>query len=112
MKENFPQIFISYAKEDKTSAMRLYNDLKKSRLSPWLDTERLLPGQLWEHAIEKAIEESRFFIAVLSTKSVDKIGIVQKELKKALSILERHPEKDVLLIPVRIEECEPSSSKL
>ena len=77
-----------------------------------MDTERLLPGQLWEHAIEKAIEESRFFIAVLSTKSVDKIGIVQKELKKALSILERHPEKDVLLIPVRIEECEPSSSKL
>ena len=71
MKENFPQIFISYAKEDKISAMRLYNDLIKSELSPWLDTERLLPGQNWEYAIDEAIEASRYFIAILSKKSVN-----------------------------------------
>ena len=68
------QIFISYAREDVEAARKLYRDLKNAELNPWLDEEVLLPGQNWKSAIKKAIKESRFFIALLSSNSVKKGG--------------------------------------
>jgi predicted transcriptional regulator len=111
MKEN-TKVFVSYAKEDRPAAQRLSKDLKRSGLDPWIDVERLLPGQQWEVEIERAIEASRFFIAMLSSKSVSKVGIVQKELKKALSVWEKYSAKDVFIIPIRIDDCSPSSPEL
>jgi hypothetical protein len=40
-------IFISHASEDTESAKRLYNDLKKRGLNPWLDKEDISPGLVW-----------------------------------------------------------------
>ncbi|HAO21517.1 MAG TPA: serine/threonine-protein kinase pkn1, partial [Desulfobacteraceae bacterium] len=47
-------------------------DLKNAGLEPWLDTEDLLPGQLWKTAIDKAIRESSYFLVLLSFNSVTK----------------------------------------
>ncbi|MCP4106797.1 MAG: toll/interleukin-1 receptor domain-containing protein [Desulfobacteraceae bacterium] len=61
------KVFISYAREDIEIAERLYSNLKDAGLEPWMDKEDLLPGQEWDMTITKAIRESRFFVAVLST---------------------------------------------
>jgi len=45
------RIFICYAREDELSARRLFNDLKKAGLDPWLDKESLLPGQEWRQLL-------------------------------------------------------------
>ena len=71
------RVFISYAKEDKDVAEKLYNELEQSGVEPWLDSMDLVPGQAWERAIRKAIDESSYFIAVLSSRSVGKKGYVQ-----------------------------------
>lgn len=101
-------VFISYAKEDQRSAERLYLDLKHAGLSVWMDTHDLLPGQLWEREIEEAISRSSYFIALQSTRSVGKRGHVQKELRRALEVAEEYPEDELFVIPVRVEECEPT----
>lgn len=101
-------IFISYAKEDQRVADRLYLDLENAGLSPWMDSNDLLPGQAWEREIEEAISRSSYFIALQSTRSVGKRGHVQKELRRALEVAERYPEDQLFIIPVRIEECEPT----
>ena len=101
-------VFISYAKEDQRSADRLYRDLKSAGVSLWMDSHDLLPGQLWEREIEEAISRSSYFIALQSTRSVGKQGHVQKELRRALEVAEAYPEDELFIIPVRIEECEPS----
>jgi hypothetical protein len=75
-------VFISYAREDFDAARILYDDLRAAGLIPWLDKESLLPGQQWEIEIKKAIENSTYFLAVLSSNSVDKRGYVQKEFQK------------------------------
>lgn len=98
-------IFVSYAKEDFESAELIFHFLDKNNLDPWLDEFSLVAGENWEIAIESAIENSRFFIVLISTTSVTKTGVVQKELKFALKRLELFPESNIFVIPVRIEEC-------
>jgi hypothetical protein len=105
-------VFISYARDDTEVANRLYNDLKLSGLEPWLDTESLLGGQNWKIAIKEAIKNSRYFIPLLSSNSVEKIGYVQRELKEALEVLQEFPKSKIFVIPVRIDDCMVSDEKL
>jgi hypothetical protein len=100
------KIFISYAKEDIDQVRPIYDTLKNAGYDPWLDEKKISAGQDWKHEINNAIEQSSFFLACLSGKSVDKTGFVQKELKMALEILDQQPEGRIYLIPVRLDECE------
>ena len=105
-------IFVSYAREDTETAVRLYTDLKANGLKPWLDVECLRPGENWKRAIQQAIRDSRYFLALLSTKSVSKFGYVNKEISEALELLEMFPQSEVYVIPVRLDNCQPSYEKL
>lgn len=102
------RVFISYAKEDLQYAKRLYDFLKFVGASPWLDEEALLPGQRWDIEIEAAIVQSNYFIALLSSRSVAKRGYVQEEIRRALDVLRKIPEREIFLIPARIDLCQPS----
>lgn len=106
------KIFISYAREDYEYAKRIYDYLLQSGQEPWLDKENILPGQNWPNAIKSAIRESQFFIALLSSNSVEKRGYVQKELRIGLEILDQIPESQIFFIPARIGECEPNYERL
>jgi len=105
-------IFISYAKEDRTFAIKIYEDLEKAGLNPWLDEKDLLPGYNWKHHIGLAIRNSNFFIALLSNNSLSKKGYVQKELKQAIEILDEYPYGEGFIIPIRLDECVPKDEKL
>lgn len=106
------RIFISYAHEDEGAAKRFYTGLKSAGLDPWIDFECLRPGENWKNAIKQAIKGSRYFLAIISTNSVNKRGYVQKEIKEALEALDEFPDYDIFLIPVRLDECEPSQGRL
>jgi len=102
------KIFLNYAKEDIDYAKRIYNYLNENGIDVWLDEFSLMPGQKWKTEIKKAIKESQYFLALLSSKSVTKQGYVQKELKEALEMLDEMPESQIFILPIRIDVCEPS----
>ena len=106
------KVFLSYAREDQTYARRLFDELKNRNIDVWFDKESLLAGQKWEIEIRKAIRASRYFIAILSSKSLTKRGVVQKEIKEALDVLDEFPESEIFIIPIRIDSSEPSDEKL
>jgi len=107
------KVFISYGREDADSARRLYRQLKTlSGIQVWYDQVHLLAGVSWKPAIRKAIRESDFFLALLSTSSVKRRGYVQKERKDALAILDEFPEDQPFLIPIRLDQCELPSEKM
>ncbi|MGH1364547.1 MAG: toll/interleukin-1 receptor domain-containing protein [Calditrichia bacterium] len=106
------KVFISYAKEDLNTALRLYRDLANNNIDIWFDEVSLLGGQRWKPKITEAIKESDFFFALLSKNSVDKRGYVQKELKIALEVLDEIPEAGRFIVPICISECNPSNQKL
>lgn len=97
--------FISYAKEDIEKARDLYQFLNENGCAVWLDELSLVPGQLWESEIRKAIESCSVFIACLSSRSVNKKGVFQKELKYALEVFSEYPEGHIYLIPLRFDNC-------
>jgi hypothetical protein len=107
-----PKVFISYAREDLEIAKQIFTFLRQNNLTPWLDKLNLLPGQDWELEIQKAIEASDYIIICLSRYSVTKRGYIQKEFRKALSVLETLPDGDIYIIPIRLDECEVPSSFL
>ena len=105
---NKPKIFLSYAREDRSAARKLKDSLATSGLEVWFDEDSMVGGQNWKLEITKAINECDFFLPVLSTISVNKRGIIQKELREALEVFENFPEGKIYIVPVRLEECIPS----
>ena len=99
-------VFISYAREDAESAERLYKDLRNRGLEPWLDKKDILPGYKWQFTIYQAIKNSRFFIPLISSTSAEKIGYIQNELKYAIEVSKNFPEREVFMIPARLDNCE------
>jgi len=102
------KIFISYAKEYYETAKKLYDDLKKEGYSPWIDEEDLLPGKIWKEEVKKNIQESKFFILLISSNSISKQGFFQKEQKVALEIYDELPLNSIFIIPARLDNVEKS----
>ena len=104
------KIFISYAKENLSDALQYFNKLEELGLEPWLDEKKILPGEKWENAILDAFNNSQVIILLISSKSIDKRGFVQKEAKWALKKLEEKLDNDIYIIPIMIERCEVPTS--
>jgi hypothetical protein len=100
-----PRVFIAYVVEDLARVERLCSTLAMSGLDPWLDRRKLTPGQDWPRAIERAISVSDFIVPCLSTNSVRKRGQFQRELRLALDYAAQMPLDDILVMPVRLDDC-------
>lgn len=104
-----PEVFVAYAAEDIAPARRLCEALQAEGCSPWLDRDKLLPGQNWPRAIERAIEVADAFVACFSPRSIHKYGQFQSEIRYALDCARKRPLDEsadaAFLIPVRFEEC-------
>ena len=101
------RVFVCYASQDKPAVRELYQRLAaEAWIDPWLDEEKLLPGQDWNLEIEKAVEASDAVIVCVSSTSIVKEGYVQKELRRVLNIALEKLEGAVFVLPVRLDECE------
>ncbi len=109
---SIPIVFISYVREDSTTAERVYQELRNTGLNPWMDKQDILGGQKWENVIRQAIEGSRYFIPLFSSTSTKKGGYMKKEFKYALKIFEELPQSYVFVLPVRLDDCEIPYKKL
>ena len=99
------RIFLCHSSGDKPAVRNLYRRLSSDGFDPWLDEEKLLPGQEWEVEIPKAVRTSDVVIVCLSHKAINKSGYVQKEIKFALDKAEEQTEGTIFLIPIKLEEC-------
>jgi hypothetical protein len=104
--ETRPQVFLAYAAEDLPYVGKLNDALETRGFEPWVDKRKLLPGQNWPRAIERAIEASRFFVACLSHRSVSKRGRFHAEMRYALDCASMQPLGETYFMPVRLDECE------
>lgn len=100
------RVFLAYAEEDRVQVKKLYTELQKAGFEPWMDQEKLVPGQNWPRAIERAIELSDFFLGCFSRRSTVKRGHFQCELRYALDLASRVPLEDIFLVPLRLDECD------
>jgi hypothetical protein len=100
------RVFLCHASQDKPIVWGLYDALKAENwIDPWLDKEKILPGQDWEMVIEKAVDDSDVIVICLSNHSVKKDGYVQWEMRYAYDCALRKPENTIFLIPLRLDDC-------
>lgn len=99
------RVFLCHAEEDKPNVRILYRNLVLKGIDAWLGEERLLPGQERELEIRKAIREADVVI-VCHSKTFDKTGFQQKEVRLALEAALEKPEGEIFIIPARLEECD------
>ena len=112
MSQSEVKVFISYIREDYEIAKRLCDDLEQQGIDVWLDTKRLEGGCQWDIEIEKEINERDYFISLLSSRTVEKEGFFHKELELALERQEQKHDSKKFIVPVLIDDCEESYSRL
>jgi hypothetical protein len=100
------KVFLNHATEDKPLVRKLYSELKKHPwIDPWIDEDRLLPGQELELEIDKAMKEADAVLVCISSTSVKKTGYVQAEIRKAEEQQKLRPHGVIYMIPVLLESC-------
>ena len=101
------RVFLCHASQDKPVVRQLYQRLRSEDwIDPWLDEEKLLPGQDWNLEIEKAVESSDAVIVCVSSISSAKEGYIQRELRRVLDIALEKLEGSIFVLPVKLDDCE------
>jgi hypothetical protein len=101
-------VFLSYAREDIVFAQKLCNDLRHNGISVWFDETELQVGENWKTTIREKISISKFFLALISSSSINKKGFVQKEIEQAISVQKDKYIDDIFILPIRIDDCKIS----
>ncbi len=98
-------IFLSYARDDQEAVKLIYEKLKTEGYHPWMDQFDILPGENWERSIRIVVQKAHFFLIFLSDHSVNRRGVLQKEIHAALDAWNTMLTSDIYLIPVRLSDC-------
>ena len=101
----FQMIVLSYAPDDMMRVERFYRAFHEAGLKPWMDNLDRPPGALWERALSVAIRRCDLLIIFLSERSVDKHGLLRKELIQALTDWAEKEADDVYVVLARLEAC-------
>src|SRR3954470_8780828 len=95
-------VFISYSSKDKPTADAVCATLEARGIRCWIAPRDILPGMDWGEAIIDAIEQSRVMVLVFS-RNANALPQIKREVERAVN-------KNVTVIPVRIEDVPMSKS--
>ena len=93
-------VFLSYSSYDKTVADAVCAKLESQKIRCWIAPRDVPPGQSWAASIMDALSESKVFVLVFSDGS-NKSKQVIREVGEAV-------DKGIPIVPLRIEDVEPS----
>lgn len=77
---NKPRVFLSHSKADIEFIERVYNDLRKCHINPWLDSEEIRHGKPWLDAIFKDGISTCDSVLVYFTAASLNSKVVKKEI--------------------------------
>jgi len=99
-------VFLCHSSGDKPAVRKLYHQLCKEKwIDPWLDEEKLDPGDKWNFEIRRAVRNADIVLVCISNSSINKEGFIQKEIRFALDVADEKPEDTIFIIPLKLEEC-------
>jgi len=104
-------IFISHATKDDAFVKELRIALESLKLPVWVDSRDLRGGNKLKPEINKAIEQARQVIVVLSSNTVNSPW-VRKEISKALKVEKKRQADGYCVILLLLPGIEPSALAL
>jgi len=100
-----PSLFLSYARLDIQYVEKIYQVLLAQGYKPWMDVHDILGGEDWLRAINVAIDKCELFVLILSHNSVNRRGMIVREVRKALDKWNGMLPDDIYMIPLRLDDC-------
>jgi hypothetical protein len=101
MEEEYFDCFLCHNSDDKQTVRSIYNEIKKEKLSPWMDESDMRPG-LWRPQLSKIIRTIRVFIVFLGPH-----GLGPTQEMEIEAILKRHyinkSENKCIIVPVYLD---------
>lgn len=94
--------FISHSSKDKTIADAVCGTLEGNNIRCWIAPRDVPPGTHYGAALDKAIENSRIFILLISKGSNNSDQVIRE--------LEIAADNGIPIIPIRIEDIEPTDA--
>jgi hypothetical protein len=95
-------VFISYSSSDKAIAVAACTRLESNGVSCWIAPRDVVPGEDYGEAINSAIERARIMVLILSAHANASKHVI-REVELAI-------KSEDIVIPMRIENVEPSGS--
>ncbi len=95
-------VFISYSQPDRECAFEMVGRLEARGIRCWIAPRDITPASDWAAEIIDAISSARAMILVLSASSNDSPQ-VRREVERAV-------HKQLVILPFRIEDVQPSKS--
>jgi formylglycine-generating enzyme required for sulfatase activity len=95
-------VFISYPHEDKAAADAVCAALEADGIRCWIAPRDVRPGAEWAAAIVEAIDHCRAMVLIFSS-SANRSKQIHREVQRAF-------DKEVPVLPLRIENIVPQSS--
>ncbi len=95
-------VFISHSKDDKLIAVALCNKLESTGVRCWIGSRDVEPGVDWGAAIIEAIGGCRIMVLIFSLKANNSRHVL-REVQRAF-------EKNLTVIPFRVENVEPTGT--
>ena len=95
-------VFISHSSKDKVYADAVCAKLESEGIKCWIAPRDILPGMAWGAAIVEAIETSRLMVLLFSSNA-NASPQIEREVERALN-------KEVTIVPLRIESVIPGKS--
>src|SRR5271157_642462 len=98
--EHLYDVFLSYATHDEAIANAVLDHLESRGIQCWIAPRNVQAGMTWPSAIVHAIDHSRIMLLLL-TRNANKSNNAWREVARAT-------EKDVPVLPLRLEAMPPS----
>jgi hypothetical protein len=95
-------VFVSHSKDDRLTAYALCNKLESAGVRCWIGPRDVEPGVDWGAAIINAISGCRVMVLIFSLKA-NSSRHVHREVQRAF-------DKDLTVIPFRVEDVEPTGT--
>jgi hypothetical protein len=96
--------FLSYPSEQRSVARALYDFLCSIGIQPWFDQESLIGGQDWDRERKIAQRAVDLTFLVLSPETISRSGVIQREVKEILDLLETRPLGHTFLVSLRTRD--------
>lgn len=98
------KIFLGYASEHLETAQEVYRFLKTINDEVWFDKDALIGGDDWDRERSEAQKNADFVVHLISKEIFSRPGVVNREIKQTLRLIEDQPIGASYAIFIRLDE--------
>ncbi len=97
------KIFLGYPSEHESTAWEIYNFLTSAGHNVWFDKMSLIAGTDWNKERDKGQREAELVVHLCSDAILKRAGVVNREIRQTLRLVEDQPLGSLYVIPIRLE---------